>query len=65
MINTFEHVNKALRFKYNTNMSRAEYNKTVDNLVTKMNNTLNNFTSLAKKMDEASKTKMFWKKYFK
>jgi hypothetical protein len=26
MINTFEHVNKALRFKYNTNMSRAEYN---------------------------------------
>ena len=46
-------------------MTRGEYNKTVDKIVTKMNNTINNFTTLAKKMDEASKTKMFWKKYFR
>jgi len=40
MINTFEHLNKVLRFKYDTNMTRAKYNQTVDDIVTKMNNTM-------------------------
>jgi len=42
-------------------MTRGEYNNTVDNLITKMNDTFSNFTNFAKRMDEASKVKMFWK----
>jgi len=64
LINSFEHVNKALRVKENPDMTRAEYNRTIDKLVSTMNDTLNNFTVAAHRMDAASKAKKFWKTYF-
>lgn len=64
MINSFEHVNKALRVKESTDMTRAKYNRTIDNLVSTMNDTLNNMTVFAHRMNAASKAKKFWMTYF-
>jgi len=60
LINSFEHVNKALRMKESENMTRGEYNKTIDHLIETMNATLNNITTFAHRMDAASKSKKFW-----
>jgi len=45
-------------------MTHAEYNKTIDHLVSVMNDTMNNMTTLVERFDKASKEKMFWIKYF-